>query len=64
MNWVEPCDLVDWVRKPLHGREGDNITVHRGDGTPDIVQAGGYGNEGVRVPAVRGTPDVRTGTTR
>jgi len=44
--WDDPHDLTDWVRKPLHGREGDNITVHRSDGTPDRVNPGTYGAEG------------------
>jgi glutathionylspermidine synthase len=42
----EPRDLVEWVAKPLHGREGDNIRVHLDDGTPDVVMPGEYGPEG------------------
>lgn len=41
----EPRDLTEWVAKPLHGREGDNIRIHRADGT-ETVQPGGYGEEG------------------
>lgn len=42
----EPRDLTEWVAKPLHGREGDNVRVHLDDGTPDLVMPGGYGAEG------------------
>ena len=41
----EPRELTDWVAKPLHGREGDNIRVHLADGT-EQVQPGAYGAEG------------------
>jgi glutathionylspermidine synthase len=41
----EPRDLLEWVAKPLHGREGDNIRVHLADGS-ETVQPGGYGAEG------------------
>lgn len=40
-----PGDLTEWVAKPLHGREGDNIRVHR-DGADEIAMPGGYGDEG------------------
>jgi glutathionylspermidine synthase len=40
----EPGPLKEWVAKPLHGREGDNIKIH----APGISleQPGGYGREG------------------
>lgn len=41
----DPHDLTDWVAKPLHGREGDNIRVHLADGT-ETEQPGHYGDEG------------------
>jgi glutathionylspermidine synthase len=41
----EPRDLEEWVAKPLHGREGDNITLHTRD-APDVTMGGGYGAEG------------------
>ena len=39
-----PGPLKEWVAKPLHGREGDNIRIH----APGInlEQPGGYGREG------------------
>jgi glutathionylspermidine synthase len=40
-----PGDLTEWVAKPLHGREGDNIRVHRA-GAEDVEMPGGYGAEG------------------
>ena len=40
-----PGDLTEWVAKPLHGREGDNIGIHLADGT-DLVRDGHYGSEG------------------
>ncbi|MCC3299669.1 glutathionylspermidine synthase family protein [Arthrobacter caoxuetaonis] len=39
-----PRDMTQWVAKPLHGREGDNIIIHA-DGI-DISQSGDYGTEG------------------
>ena len=36
--------MVSWVRKPLLGREGANITLHRPDG--DVETGGDYGAEG------------------
>lgn len=39
-----PGDLTDWVAKPLHGREGDNIHLHLADGY-DVVRPGGYADE-------------------
>jgi glutathionylspermidine synthase len=40
----EPHGLSEWVAKPLHGREGDNIVVFTADGT--YSQPGNYGAEG------------------
>lgn len=40
-----PGPLTEWVAKPLHGREGDNIRIHRADAA-DHVQPGEYGAEG------------------
>ncbi len=39
-----PGQLTEWVAKPLHGREGDNIRIHA-DGVK-LAQPGGYGAEG------------------
>ncbi|GAA1921340.1 glutathionylspermidine synthase family protein [Nocardioides lentus] len=43
-------DLLQWVRKPLHGREGDNVSVHLISDIPDLdtdfEMPGGYGAEG------------------
>ena len=39
-----PHDLTEWVAKPLQGREGDNIVVHRADGS-EQVNPGGYGDD-------------------
>jgi glutathionylspermidine synthase len=40
----EPGPLKEWVAKPLHGREGDNIRIHA-QGI-SMEQPGGYGREG------------------
>jgi glutathionylspermidine synthase len=40
----EPNGMTEWVAKPLHGREGDNIVVFTEDGT--YSQPGDYGAEG------------------
>lgn len=40
----EPGSLTYWVRKPLLGREGANITMHRPG--LDIQTDGDYGSEG------------------
>ncbi|HWM07608.1 MAG TPA: glutathionylspermidine synthase family protein [Actinophytocola sp.] len=40
-----PRELTEWVAKPLHGREGDNVRVHRA-GAPDVEMPGDYGAEG------------------
>lgn len=40
-----PGELTEWVAKPLHGREGDNIRIHRAD-APEIEMPGSYGGEG------------------
>ena len=39
-----PGEMTRWVRKPLLGREGANITLHGSGG--DIETAGDYGEEG------------------
>ncbi|GAB77132.1 Glutathionylspermidine synthase [Austwickia chelonae] len=40
----DPGPLTQWVAKPLHGREGDNIRVHASG--VEIEQPGEYGAEG------------------
>jgi len=40
----KPPAGTDWVRKPLLGREGSNVTLHRSDA--DIETGGTYGEEG------------------
>jgi glutathionylspermidine synthase len=42
--WDEPSDGRAWVKKPLLGREGANVTVH--SSTVDLATSGGYGQEG------------------
>ena len=32
-----------WVKKPLLGREGDNIEIHRGGGAPPVIMPGRHG---------------------
>ena len=39
-----PRFMDEYVKKPLHGREGDNIEIHTP--TQSIVQPGRYGDEG------------------
>jgi len=39
-----PGAMEQWVRKPLLGREGANITMHRAEG--DLATEGAYGEEG------------------
>jgi glutathionylspermidine synthase len=39
-----PRDMPSWVRKPLLGREGANITLHTAVG--DLETDGAYGEEG------------------
>lgn len=39
-----PGGLTEWVAKPLHGREGDNIRIHANG--VQLEQPGGYGAEG------------------
>jgi glutathionylspermidine synthase len=43
-SWNEPKDEKAWVRKPLLGREGANITLHSPAG--DQSTSGEYGEEG------------------
>jgi len=40
----DPGEMTDWVRKPLLGREGANITLH--EAGADLETGGGYGAEG------------------
>ncbi len=40
-----PGDLLEWVAKPLHGREGSNIRIHTIAATEDHVQDGPYDTE-------------------
>jgi glutathionylspermidine synthase len=42
--WTEPSRDTSWVKKPLLGREGANVTL-RGP-TGDLATAGDYGEEG------------------
>lgn len=57
-----PGGMTEWVKKPLHGREGDNIEVSSRD--LSLVQPGGYGAEGfvyqqyVRMPDFDGNRAV------
>ncbi|MFI5711249.1 glutathionylspermidine synthase family protein [Kribbella sp. NPDC051620] len=37
-----PGDLLEWVAKPLHGREGSNIRIHTITSTEDDVHEGPY----------------------
>ncbi|MCU1632460.1 MAG: glutathionylspermidine synthase [Micrococcaceae bacterium] len=39
-----PRELSEWVAKPLHGREGDNIRIHAYG--IELEQPGDYGSEG------------------
>jgi glutathionylspermidine synthase len=50
-----PGDLTEWVAKPLHGREGDNIRLHLADGY-DVVTPGGYGHEPLVYQQYTGLP--------
>ena len=50
-----PRELDQWVAKPLHGREGDNIKIHaRG---VELEQLGDYGAEGWCYQAWHPLPD-------
>lgn len=43
----EPKDLIESIKKPLHGREGDNITIDSlGEDGHVVTADGGYGEEG------------------
>jgi glutathionylspermidine synthase len=44
--WDNPGPLTDWVAKPLHGREGDNIRIHVTGEDEVQTSDGGYGAEG------------------
>jgi glutathionylspermidine synthase len=50
-----PRELEEWVAKPLHGREGDNIIIHAKG--IEIVQPGDYGAEGWCYQAWNPLPD-------
>ena len=41
-----PRGMTEYVAKPLHGREGDNIRIHLDDMLEDVVMPGDYGSEG------------------
>jgi glutathionylspermidine synthase len=43
-SWTEPQCRTAWVKKPLLGREGANVTLHNPDG--EVVTTGDYGEEG------------------
>lgn len=43
-SFERPSDGANWVRKPLLGREGGNVTLHRDGG--QIQTGGDYGEEG------------------
>jgi len=43
-SWDGPGLMLSWVRKPLWGREGANITLHRPG--QDVETGGNYGAEG------------------
>ena len=43
-NWSEPPQSESWVKKPLLGRQGANVTLHHPQS--DLVTDGGYGEEG------------------
>jgi glutathionylspermidine synthase len=43
-SWTEPAGGGSWVKKPLLGREGANVTLHRSSG--ELVTTGDYGEEG------------------
>jgi len=51
----DPGPLKEWVAKPLHGREGDNIRIH----APgiELQQPGGYGREGWCFQQYHALPD-------
>ncbi|WP_104105129.1 glutathionylspermidine synthase family protein [Nocardioides sp. 616] len=52
----DPGDLENWVAKPLHGREGDNIRIHLADALEDIEMPGSYGAEGFVYQAYTDVP--------
>jgi glutathionylspermidine synthase len=47
--------MEEWVAKPLHGREGDNIRIHAKG--VEIEQPGDYGAEGWCYQAWNPLPD-------
>lgn len=50
-----PNGMEEWVAKPLHGREGDNIRIHAAG--VEIEQPGDYGAEGWCYQAWNPLPD-------
>ncbi|MET4093839.1 glutathionylspermidine synthase family protein [Arthrobacter sp. UYCu712] len=50
-----PGPLKEWVAKPLHGREGDNIKIHAAG--INLEQPGGYGREGWCYQQFHALPD-------
>lgn len=50
-----PNGMKEWVKKPLHGREGDNITIHA-EGV-DLETPGDYGHEGFCFQKFNPLPD-------
>jgi glutathionylspermidine synthase len=50
-----PGPLKEWVAKPLHGREGDNIRIHAAG--IDLEQPGDYGREGWCYQQFHALPD-------
>lgn len=51
----DPHGMAEWVAKPLHGREGDNIRIHAAG--VDLEQPGNYGAEGWCYQAWHPLPD-------
>ena len=49
-SFEQPATGADWVRKPLLGREGGNVTLHQAGG--EIETGGDYGEEGFVYQAV------------
>lgn len=50
-----PNGMTEWVKKPLHGREGDNITIHAPG--VDLETPGEYGHEGFCYQKFNPLPD-------
>jgi glutathionylspermidine synthase len=43
-SWTRPADRCSWVKKPLLGREGANVTLHHAG--RELTTTGDYGEEG------------------